>query len=344
MKRAILYLPLLFLLFTCGDDPATGMETTGDEATPVAVDPEANVTMVPITTPVGDFEVYTRRVGDNPEIKLLLLHGGPGANSSYFESIDEYFPGKNIEYYYYDQLGSLRSDVPKDTSLWNIDRFVDEVEQVRQALNLTKDNFYILGHSWGGILGVEYALKYQDKMNGLIISNMMMDVPAYNRYAAEVLGPQLPPDTLAKIRAFEDARDYGNEAYLNSIYLNYYPKHVLRLPMEEWPDAVNRGFEGLNTDIYVGMQGPSEFGIQGDAKLRNWSRMADLEKINIPTLVVAGGYDTMDPAHMKEVSEKLPKGSYLLNPQGSHMSMWDDKDTYWPGIMRWLEQTEADGK
>src|SRR5690606_10942581 len=99
-----------------------------------------------------------------------------------------------IEYIYYDQLDSHYSDKPNDSTLWTLEHFVEEVEQVRKALNLTKDNFYLLGHSWGGILAAEYALKYQDNLKGLIISNMMMSAPAYGKYANEVLGPKLKPE------------------------------------------------------------------------------------------------------------------------------------------------------
>ncbi|MCL4164871.1 UNVERIFIED_CONTAM: hypothetical protein GTU68_040822, partial [Idotea baltica] len=262
--------------------------------------------MIPITTPIGEFKVWTKRTGNNPDIKVLLLHGGPGANHAYFECFDSYFPGAEIEYYYYDQLGSRLSDVPTDPSLWTIDRFVDEVEQVRKALNLTKDNFYILGHSWGGILGLEYALKYQDKMNGLIISNMMVSISDYNKYADEVLGPQLNPDTLAVIKAFEAKGDFGNSDYIRTITNNYYPQHVLRMPLEEWPEPVNRGFDRLNVQIYVGMQGPSEFGIRGDASLLTWDRRKDLPKITIPVLTIGGKYDTMDPEHMREIASEFP--------------------------------------
>ena len=125
---------------------------------------------------------------------MLLLHGGPGATHEYFEAADSYFPAASVEYYYYDQLGSAFSDQPKDESLWDLPRFVEEVEQVRSALGLNKDNFYLLGQSWGGMLAIEYALKYQQNLKGLIISNMMASIPAYNEYANKVLMPAMSPD------------------------------------------------------------------------------------------------------------------------------------------------------
>src|SRR6267143_1227165 len=115
------------------------------------------VKMIPIETPSGTFRVWTKRVGNNPTTRLLLLHGGPAATHEYFEACDSYLPAAGIEYYYYDQLGSAYSDQPDVPDLWEVDRFVEEVEQVRIALGLGRDNFYLLGHSWGGILAIEYA-------------------------------------------------------------------------------------------------------------------------------------------------------------------------------------------
>ena len=110
------------------------------------------VKVLQIETPKGKFNIWTKRIGNNPKIKLLLLNGGPGATHEYFECFESFLPQEGIEFIYYDQLGCGNSDNPKDTSMWDLSRFVEEVEQVRTALNLTKDNFYLLGHSWGGIL------------------------------------------------------------------------------------------------------------------------------------------------------------------------------------------------
>ena len=115
--------------------------------------------MIPVSTPTGRFRVWTKRIGNNPDLKMLLLHGGPGATHEYLEACDSYLPAAGIEYYYYDQLGSGLSDQPDEPSLWELDRFVDEVEQVRRALGLDRDNFVLYGQSWGGILAIEYALR-----------------------------------------------------------------------------------------------------------------------------------------------------------------------------------------
>jgi len=156
------------------------------------------VKMIPIETAKGTFRVWTKRVGNNPRIKVLLLHGGPGATHEYLEACDSYLPGAGIEYYYYDQLGSYYSDNPNDPDLVNIEHYVEEVEQVRKALKLDQTNFYLYGQSWGGILGMEYALKYQQNLKGLIISNMMASIPLYNDYANNVLMPTMDQERWQK--------------------------------------------------------------------------------------------------------------------------------------------------
>lgn len=296
--------------------------------------------MIPIHTPVGDFKVWTKRVGNNPRIKLLLLHGGPGATHEYFEAFDSYLPDAGIEYYYYDQLGSAYSDQPDDPRLLDTARFVEEVEQVRKALHLDKDNFYLLGHSWGGILATEYALKYPQHLKGLIISNVMSSIPAYNRYAEQTLMPQMDPAALAEIKRMEAAKQYDDPRYMQ-LLTPHYEQHVLRMPAAQWPDPVNRAFARINKKVYVPMQGPSELGASGI--LQDWDRTDDLAKIEVPTLVIGARYDTMDPAFMEMMSKRLPQGRYLYCPQGSHMAMYDDQATYMNGLIDFLRDVDSGG-
>jgi proline iminopeptidase len=296
----------------------------------------AGVRLIPIQTPKGTFRVWTKRFGRNPRIRLLTLHGGPGGTHEYFEALESFLGAEGIELIYYDQLGSAYSDQPKDESLWTTERFVEEVEEVRQALSLTKDDFYLLGHSWGGILAAEYVLKYQQHLKGLVISNMMMSIPDYNRYAEDVLAKQMDPAVVREVKALEQKGRYDSPRYMELLEPNFYAKHICRL--EEWPDAVNRSFAKLNKQVYVLMQGPSEFGASG--RLEKWDRKADLGKITVPTLVVGAAHDTMDPEHMRWVATQVKNGSFLLCPNGSHMAMWDDQRTYVSGLVRFLKAVD----
>jgi proline iminopeptidase len=297
------------------------------------------VRLIPIATPKGAFRVWTKRVGNNPRIKVLLLHGGPGATHEYLEAFDSYFPAAGFEYYYYDQLGSYYSDQPGEPALWELPRFVDEVEQVRRALGLDAGNFYLYGSSWGGILAIEYALVHQDNLKALVISNMMASCPAYDEYAEKVLMPAMDQAALAEIEALEAAGDFQNPRYMELLMQHHYVHHFLRMPADQWPDPVNRAFKHLNPDVYVPMQGPSELGISG--KLEAWDRTADLGRIAVPTLVIGARHDTMDPKHMEWMATALSRGRYLYCPNGSHLAMYDDQQVYFEGLIRFIRDVDG---
>jgi len=291
--------------------------------------------MVPISTPGGEFRVWTKRVGSNPDLKVLLLHGGPGASDELYECFDARFPRAGIEYYYYDQLGSFRSDQPDDPSLWDLARFVDEVEQVRQALRLNSSNFVLLGQSWGGLLALEYAVHHQQHLKGLVISNMMSSSQLYNAYANDVLMPAMNETALEEIKRFEAEGTTDDPRYEQLLMEHHYVLHVCRMPREDWPDPVTRSLAHINPAIYVPMQGPSELGMSGT--LETWDRSSDLRQVDVPTLVIGATHDTMDPEHMRWMSEQLPRGQYLHCPDGSHLSQFDDPEHYFPGLIDFLQ-------
>ena len=332
---AKLFLVITIAFFVSCQKGATVNQTTYFEKSKDSIQ-SGGIKVIPITTSKGTFKVWTKRIGNNPKIKLLLLNGGPGATHEYFECFENFLPAEGIEIIYYDQLGCGNSDNPNDVALWDLGRYVEEVEQVRKALNLDASNFYMLGHSWGGILAMEYALKYQKNMKGLIISNMMSSCPEYGKYAEEVLAKQMDPKVLAEIKQIEAAKDFANPRYMELLIPNFYEKHILRFPAKDWPEPVNRSFAKMNQSLYVSMQGPSEFGISG--KLEKWDRKADLKNITIPTLVIGAKYDTMDPKHMGEMAKLVQNGTYLFCPKGSHMDFYDDQKVYFEGLIPFLKK------
>jgi len=309
MRKLILALFAL-ALFSCNNENKTANSSSSTSTDDLYKEVQTGgIKMINIETPKGKFRVWTKRIGDNPKIKLLLLHGGPGATHEYFESFESFIPREGIEMIYYDQLGSGNSDNPNDTALWDLPRFVEEVEQVRQALKLDKDNFYLLGSSWGGLLAMEYALKYQDHLKALIVSNMMASAPDYGKYADEVLAKQMDPKVLDTIRMIEKKGDFKNPKYMELLMPNFYAEHICRFPVDQWPEPVTRSFSKLNESLYVTMQGPSEFGVAG--KLVNWDIKSRLPEIKVPTLTIGGKFDTMDPEHMKWMSTQVKQGRYL---------------------------------
>ncbi|WP_238807903.1 proline iminopeptidase-family hydrolase [Emticicia aquatica] len=322
-----------FLLLSCNNKT---IQDNAQSNTDVSEEIQSGgVKMVEIETPVGKFKVWTKKFGDNPRIKVLLLHGGPAMTHEYMECFESFFPKEGFEMYEYDQLGSYYSDQPNNDSLWTTPRFVEEVEQVRKALNLDKDNFYLLGNSWGGILAIEYALKYQDNLKGLIISNMMPSIPDYEKYNG-VLRSQMRKSLVDSLDAFEKRGAFKDSVYVSLVTKEYYNQHICRLP--EWPEPVNRSFKHVNEHIYVLMQGPSEFKVGG--RLLTWDRKASLKNIKVPTLAIGAKYDTMDPKAMEEISKLVQKGRYLYCPDGSHLSFWDDQKTYFPNVIQFIKDVD----
>jgi proline iminopeptidase len=277
------------------------------------------------------YRVWTKRFGNAP-MKVLLLHGGPAATHEYMECFESFFPKAGIEFYEYDQLGSYYSDQPQDQSLWTTERFVEEVEQVRKALGLDKDNFYLLGNSWGGLLAMEYALKYQDNLKGLIVANMTADFGKYAAYNAK-LRAELPADVLAKLGEYESKGAYTDPAYQEMVVREYYGRHICTLP--EWPEPAARSFKHINQSVYAYMQGPSEF-VPGGI-LKGWSVWDRLGDIRVPTLMVGAAHDTMNPAEMEEMSRLVQKGRYLFCPNGSHLAMWDDQEVFMNGVISFIK-------
>ncbi len=341
MKVVCSFIILLSILISCkapakknrdGAVPVSEYFNYGDSGVQYA-----GIRMIPVKTPVGDFKVWTKRFGNNPRIKILLLHGGPAMTHEYMECFESFFPKEGFEFYEYDQLGSYYSDQPKDSSLWTVERFVEEVEQVRQAIGAGSTNFYVLGNSWGGILAMEYALKYQQNMKGLIVANMMASCPEYGKYANEVLAKQMQPDVLSEIKTMEAKGDMGNPRYMELLIPNFYNEHLCRL--DPWPDGFNRTMRHINGEIYTIMQGPSEFGIAG--RLTNWDIKSRLKEIRIPALMIGAKHDTMDPKAMEEQSKLVQKGRYLYCPNGSHLAMWDDQQVFMTGVIKFIKDVDT---
>lgn len=314
--KSLWLVPLLLTLFVDTGTSQPSVKTGGVQM--IAVD--------------GKYQIWTKKVGDG-KIKVLLLHGGPGLNHEYLECFEDFLPPAGIEFYYYDQLGSSYSDQPTDTSLWTLDRFREEVEQVRAGLGL--DSFYLYGHSWGGLLALEYAFKYQQHLKGLVISNMTAGIASYLAYVNR-LKAELPPATLETMQKYEQANDYGAAEYQEILFSQVYSKYICRL--DPWPEPIMRSLKHSNNQIYNFMQGPNEFVVTGN--LLNWDAWDRLKNIVVPTLVIAAKYDEMNPDDMRKEASLIPRGR-LLMCNGSHMSFYDDQNTYFDGLIKFLKDVEA---
>lgn len=188
---------------------------------------------------------------------------------------------------------------------------------------------------------MEYALKHQDKLKGLIICNMMSSLDEYEKYAKEVLGPQMPKEVFAEVMEIEKKMDFENPRYMELLLEHHYPQHVLRMPLDQWPAEINQTMEQVNPNVYVFMQGYSEFGITPGASLKGWDVKDQLKNITVPTLVVGATHDTMDPKHMEWMSKQVANGRFLLCPNGSHLSQYDDPEHFFPGVIQFIKDVDS---
>jgi proline iminopeptidase len=280
----------------------------------------------------GKYHVWTKRVGSGP-MKMLTLHGGPGCTHEYFECFEDFLPGNGVEFFYYDQLGSAYSDQPNDPNLWRIERFREEVEQVRTALGL--ESFFLFGHSWGAMLAIDYALKYQRHLKGLVLSNMTASIKSYVTYI-NTLRDALPPKTLEILKKYEAAENYDAPEYQAVMFKEIYSRHICRI--DPFPEPLARMFRHLNASVYNTMQGPNEFVVTGT--FRDWDRWADLKFIQVPVLLLVGRHDTMSVTDIKRMGELIPAARVVVCEQGSHCSMYDDQEKYFRALVDFANDVE----
>jgi proline iminopeptidase len=326
----------ILLFMSCNQPKATTLMKDTYYQSPDSSVQTGGIEVIPVQTAKGKFNVWTKRTGNNPRIKVLLLTGGPGLSHEYVECFESFFPKEAIEFIYLDQLGTGASDHPTDTSLYNIKESVNELEQVRKALHLDKTNLYLWGHSWGGTLAMEYAVKHQHNIKGLIVSNMVSSAAVYNGYIQNVLVKQMNPTVIDSLKQFELKGNTDNPKYMDLVAQNFYSKYVCRLT--EWPEPLKRSLSKINPVLYNRMQGKSEFRLDG--KLANWSISNRLPQINVPTLVIGAKYDEMDPNHMKWMASQVKQGKYLYCANGSHMAMYDDQQVYMNGLINFIKKTD----
>ncbi len=278
----------------------------------------------------GKHQVWVKQVAaSRPSLPVLTLHGGPGFPHFYFECFEDFLPAAGISYWYYDQLGCGFSDQPDDTSLWTIERFTQEIEAVRAELGL--ERMGLLGHSWGGLQCIEYALQHPDRLAGLVISNMTASSASYVKYLSK-LRLELAPDKLKRLEELERAKAYDSPEYEAIVFGDLYHQHICRL--DPWPEPVARAVKFLSAPVYNTIQGASEFEVTGNMK--NWDRWSDLARIKTPTLLLGGRYDEINPQDMRDMAKRMPNARVVICNNGSHLSMYDDQQAYFSALLPFL--------
>ena len=259
---------------------------------------------------------------------IFLLNGGPGLPCNYLRDPHIKLSKKGFRIFTYDQLGCGKSSKPTNSTLWDINRYVEEVEYVRKEFNLGK--IILLGHSWGGWLGIEYAIKYQNNIEKLILENTCGDMP-HMISELERLRGNLGSETLKMMMKHEAEGTLDHEEYQAAItILNY--RHVCRLDV--WPQSIYDSLDDWNMEVYGTMQGPNEFLYTGN--LKNWNRIDEMTKIAIPTFITVGMHDELTPACSMKMHDALPNSKLKVFKNSSHMPFYEEPENYFTELENFL--------
>jgi proline iminopeptidase len=277
---------------------------------------------------VGRHEVQVYSFGQGDEV-LFCLNGGPGLPCDYVRDSHSIMAGRGYRVVIHDQLGTGRSDKPKDKSLWTIGRYVEEVETVRKALKLGR--VHLLGQSWGTWLGFEYLLTYPRGAKSFVCANGTAEIQLHLQDVAK-LRAALGPETVAMMAKHEAEGTTDHPEYQGAInILNY--RHVCRL--EDWPAPLRRSMDGINMDIYGSMWGPNEFTCTGN--LRDWDRLADLHRIEQPCLVLCGMHDELTPDSAARIHRRLKRSQIKVFRNSSHTPFFEEPESYFATLTGFLD-------
>jgi L-proline amide hydrolase len=260
---------------------------------------------------------WYRVVGDlkSGKTPVMVLHGGPGAGHNYCEPIAELIAQTGRAAVLYDQLGCGNSthlpDAPKE--FWTPELFMEELVLLTKHLGIA-DDYAIVGQSWGGMLGMQFAITQPQGLKALVVADSPASMEVWVSEANK-LRKQLPPEVEATLLKHEAAESTEDPEYIAAVDV-FYARHLCRIPQ---PPYVVASFEQLAADptVYHTMNGPSEFHVIGS--LKTWDIRKDLGKITSPTLLVSGQYDEATPAMVEEINKLIPGSTWELFPESSHM-------------------------
>jgi proline iminopeptidase len=287
--------------------------------------------MTDITFAFGPHRLAGYRSGEGG-VPLLVVHGGPGVPCSYLYEAHAPYADAGFDVVSWDQLGCGGSDRPDDPGLWVVERFVEEVEAVRAQLGWGR--FLMLGNSWGGALGLEYCLKYGERVAAFVLGNIAASMPPLLR-GFDRCKMALGPETARMMALREAEGTTGHPEYEAARTILMY-RHMCRL--DQWPEPVLRSMapEDIGQGPFQAMFGPHFFNCSGS--LRDWDRLADLPKMRVPTLVVASEWDYVLPEYVRLTHEHLPNSEMVIFRNSGHMPFWDAAERYHPAVLAFLER------
>ena len=277
------------------------------------------------------YQIWYRRIG-NGGIPLLTLHGGPGAGHDYLEPLDELASNRPV--IFYDQLGCGKSDQPDDRSLWQIERFVAEVDTIRNALGLAQ--VHLLGQSWGGWLAIEYMLTHPSDVLSLILASTSASVPQFVAETAR-LKAELPPDIYETMQRYEAGGQYQHPDYEKAVE-EFYKRHLCRL--EAWPEPLERTSVNIaGNPVYETMWGPNESVCSGN--LKDWDRIDRLAEIKTPTLITVGRYDELTPTCAETLHQEIPNSRVIMFEESAHVAHLEETEKYLQMVADFLADVEG---
>jgi len=281
-----------------------------------------------ISVPGG--QVWYKIVNPSISIPLLVLHGGPGSSHNYLEPLERLANERTI--IFYDQLGCGNSERPNDTSLWQRNRFVEELHQVRKALKL--ESVHLYGHSWGAMLAADYALTKPNGLKSLILASPPLSIPRWLK-DMERYRSSLPIEVQMVLGEHERNNTTDTEEYQEAS-MEFYHRYLCRL--EPWPEPLERTLANEGASVYETMWGPSEFYMTGN--LLDYDRTAQLKEIDIPTLFTCGRYDEATPEATIWYQSLLPKSEVAIFERSAHMAHLEETEPYLQVVQNFLQRVE----
>ncbi len=282
--------------------------------------------------------IYYVEFGKGPP--LMVLHGGPGADHTYF--LPWVLPlARTHRLIFIDERGSGQSERLEDVSKYTVENMADDVEAVRVALNLGKID--LLGHSYGGVLAEAYALKYQQHLSHLILNSTFASTREMNEVLAREKAA-MPAEKLARLNQLEQAGLFGKGAvWEHGRYQaeyetlawgdGYFPFLYGARPDPAYDPAT--GNAPTNWDLYREMWGSDgEFIIDGNLKSVEW--VDRLHTIHVPTLIVVGDHDECDPSLSKEMHENIASSKLVILPNAGHMNFVDQPEMWQKAVNGFL--------
>ncbi|MCQ8783078.1 proline iminopeptidase-family hydrolase [Mangrovibrevibacter kandeliae] len=284
-----------------------------------------------IAVPGGTVIGYSYGTGDEV---LFLLNGGPGLPCDYLR--DPHLPLVDAGYrvVVHDQLGTGASDHPDDPALWTLHRYVEEVEAVLAAFGL--DRVHVLGHSWGGWCGIEYALTHPQRIASMVLANTAADIP-HLLTEIERLRSALGPETVSMMQRFEAEERYDHPAYKAAVDLLDF-RHIRRLP--ERPEPVRRSKAGYNAPIFEAIQGPNEYCYTGS--IRSFRRTEAIAGFTWPTLILGGTHDVLTPACAARMHRAIPGSEIRIFQESSHSPFYEEPEAYRAVLLDFLGRQRRD--